>query len=321
MSSSSQAVPARTAALYVSRYADFDSEFEIENLTGTGFSTLVLSSFHVDNRGTISFDGKPIVSAGKYVGPPELPQTLQSLLSSRNGGSGSVTRLGFSFGGNEKQAYDYRNMWRWFVQPTPVINLVHDMFPRNNMLVRNMLILRSQFNFVDFIALDCQEFISKDDPTYDWMNTAISFGRLVRDVGFNVSLCPLYTDYFSGSNPAGGFLGWINVSSGLYGQQVHVDAFYLQISDYTNKPVAEFVSALGRIGDTSGVKRIAVVFSACDGSDGLTPEQMKLMVSLDVIAGQTILPDFQIAGVLINDYDRIAGGEFLFQQYLDAVTK
>lgn len=59
-------------------------------------------------------------------------------------------------------------MWRSFVQPSKVINGVHDMFSTNNMLVANMIALRETLPFIDFIDMNCEEFQDDEDPTYQW---------------------------------------------------------------------------------------------------------------------------------------------------------
>ncbi len=64
----SSAAPLRTAMI-VSGFADHQFRDKIWSITSSGFNTLILTSLRVDDRGTISIDEMPIVSAGKYVGP------------------------------------------------------------------------------------------------------------------------------------------------------------------------------------------------------------------------------------------------------------
>lgn len=294
-------------ALYVSGSSSLEFNKKIPPLLDSGFNTLILSFIDVNDRGDLVIGDKLIASGGKYTGPPEMPQTLRSLLKSENGGVGSVTRLGFSVGGAERD--DYRFMWKSFVQPTPVINGVHDMFPTNNMLVENMLALRETFSFIDFIDLDCEEFDWIVDPTYDWKATVISFAYLASNVGFKVSLCPFHAYQF-----------WIEAYNTLLSLNVDIDAIYLQnyegggdgsAAAPTKFAIDLYLATL----DPSACRRIVpgLIAPYLVGSDvkGMSPAQVQAaLATYPLPSGITIgdnihIPPIMYGGAFIYDYGMI----------------
>lgn len=322
----SSAAPLRTAMI-VSGCADDQFRDKIWNITSSGFNTLILTSLRVDDRGTISIDEMPIVSAGKYVGPPDLPETLKSLLS------GSVTRLGFSFGSGDLTARDFQTMWSVFVQPAKEIHYVHDMFPTNNMLVRNMLTLRSQFDFIDFVAVNCQEFTSTTDTSYDWIETAASFGYLINAVGFKVSLCPVATALF---DPASNYLRYSNIYTVLWQQSVKIDAIYFRNDGGTCVSYWKFVGAVwDRLQSASSntvlsdLPRIVPILTAINqqqqGINGMTPDQVQNELATyptlnAMTPGGALFGPVTVSGGGILDFDRIANSQYAPLQYLRAIT-
>lgn len=293
-------------ALYVLGPASATLLPRIPGLLASGFNTLILAFIDIDERGNLIQGGEILCSGGRYVGPPKLPQTLRSLLKHENGGQGSVTKLGFSIGGAERD--DYRFLWRSFVQPSKVINGVHDMFPTNNMLVANMIALRETFPCIDFIDMNCEEYLDDKDPTYQWTETVVSLGYLASNLGFEVSLCA--SVIFSG--PLRSDEGWIQCYLRLKALHADVDAIYVQNyygwkSDVQRFAYALYVATL----DPTVFRRIIPGLTATGASEGRSPAEVQSTLATynnpyEIPAGSHLtLPPLQFGGAFIWNDDCI----------------
>jgi hypothetical protein len=178
------------------------------DVCSSGFSTILLGLFHI-GRGPDMPDPKPgqhtgdivfnnpddpkdrgliAISRGEYVGPKNWPDQLEQLLKIKNSKS-HVTRIGCSVGGGGVE--DYHTIWTKFV--------VNGSISQQTDLYKNFKQLKEKFSFIDFIDFDCEEF----GPF--WTDTLIAFGRMLKDIKFNITLCPY-------GNPT----QWMKVLKSLY---------------------------------------------------------------------------------------------------------
>ncbi|MBC8116902.1 MAG: hypothetical protein H7062_21105 [Candidatus Saccharimonas sp.] len=255
------------------------------DIQGSGFSTIILGLCHIGrgpgahdpvsgqqtgdfvfnnpNQSTTdpSQNGLIVISGGQYVGPSTWPGQLQSLISSSSG-QGSITRLGWSVGGGGCE--DYQTIWANFV--------VNGSISPDTVLYQNFVALKQQFPFVDFIDFDCEEFGPSypNNPSYNWTETLIAFGNMLKEIGFNITFCPycLMSD-------------WISVLGTLYSAQAPtVEWMNLQCYDggAFNIP-AEWATAVSNAGlGINGATFTVPGLWCCNTSkpgDGSTPAAMQ----------------------------------------------
>lgn len=197
------------------------------DIQGSGFTTIILGLCHI-GRGPGAYEPVPgqqtgdfvfndpsqggliVISGGNYVGPSAWPGDLNNLLAS-NGGTGSITRFGWSVGGGG--CLDYETIWSNFV--------VNGSIASDTALYQNFAALKEQFPSIDFIDFDCEEFDSSYDPTYNWTETLVAFGNMLKEIGFGITFCPY-----------GNQSDWVAVLQSLYSSsQPTVEWMNLQCYD------------------------------------------------------------------------------------------
>lgn len=156
----------------------------IDGLRGSGMTTIVAGSLHVEPNGDLVFNRRLIVSAGKYVGEKGWPARLSSLKQSPT----SVTKLLFSVGGDGKP--DFHNI-RQLLQEE---GSGSESIPH-----RNFAVLKSTIPAIDGIDFD--------DEDLGETETTVTFARLLHQLNYTVTFCPF-------NNP--GF--WVECLEELNGQ-------------------------------------------------------------------------------------------------------
>jgi hypothetical protein len=142
----------------------------IDDLKGSGFTTVVAWALHVSSTGDLIFNDPTIVSNGQYVGDPAWPGLLAQLKQ----GQTSVNRLLFSIGG-------------WGVQDFPNIqSLIQSQGTGpTSILYKNFAALKAAIPTIDGIDLD-------DETLYD-ETTTVQFCQMLAELGYSVTFCP-YTN-------------------------------------------------------------------------------------------------------------------------------
>lgn len=176
------------------------------DISNSGFTTILLGLSHIgrgpdayqpvagQQTGDIVFnnpadDGLIMISEGNYVGPENWPSQLNALMGN------NITRMGLSVGGGG--CLDYETIWSNFI--------VNGSISGSSVLYKNFVTLKQQFPFISFIDFDCEEFSSAYDPEYNWVETIIAFGNMLKEIGFDITFCP----YCETS-------GWMKALSALY---------------------------------------------------------------------------------------------------------
>lgn len=167
----------------------------INEVKASGFNTVVIWCIHVNgSNGDLALNDKRIISNGNYVG--ENPD-WQWQLSTLKNGSTSVNRIEVSIGS-------------WGVPDFQSIrNLIASQGTGpSSILYRNFKKLK-EITGADAANLD-------DEDLYD-ANTSITFGNMLYNIGYMVTLCPYTNSWY-----------WSSVKNGLGNK---VDRVYLQCYD------------------------------------------------------------------------------------------
>lgn len=146
----------------------------IDDLKGSGFTTVVAWALHVSPTGDLIFNDPTIVSGGQYVGESDWPELLANLKR----GETSVNRLLFSIGG-------------WGVGDFPNIQaLIQSQGTGpDSILYRNFQALKEAIPTIDGIDLD-------DETLYD-QSTTVQFSQMLNTLGYEVTFCPYtMTDFW-----------------------------------------------------------------------------------------------------------------------------
>ena len=185
------------------------------DILASGFTTILLGLFHIgrgpnahdpvsgQKTGDIVFNnpndpndpGVIVVSDGNWVAPSTWPGQLKNLFST----TGKVTKMGCSVGGAVPAIEDYQTIWANFVENGAI--------GPDTVLYENFAKLNDVLPFASFVDFDCEEFDSSYDPTYDWKATLVAFGKMLKEIGFDLTLCPFEVDQ------AG---DWMDVLTALY---------------------------------------------------------------------------------------------------------
>ncbi len=140
-------------------------EKTIAQLQKSGFTTAMLSQFHIDDQGDIIFNDPTVVSKGKYIGDPTWPSLINGII----GNGSTVTRVGASIGPNFENIFTiYNNHSRSF---------------EGTQLQSNFTELHKQFPSISFIDLDCE-----DD--YSQPGAFVAFCNMLIEIGFSITFCP-----------------------------------------------------------------------------------------------------------------------------------
>lgn len=149
----------------------------IDDLKGSGFTTVVAWALHVTANGDLSFNDTPIVQGGQYTGDAAWPGLLDSLKQ----GATSVTSLGFSVGG--WGVGDFNNIKALIAEHGT---------GSDSPLYQSFAALKQAIPAIDFIDLD-------DETTYDQASTVAFCQMLYNSFGLHVTFCPYCnTDYWTG---------------------------------------------------------------------------------------------------------------------------
>jgi len=104
---------------------------------------------------------------------------LKQLLETKSG-KGNVSAIGCSIGGGGVD--DYQTIWGNF--------MVDGSISEDTALYKNFKALKDNFDFIDFIDFDCEEFSSSYYPKYSWTETLTAFGKMLKKIGFSLTFCP-----------------------------------------------------------------------------------------------------------------------------------
>ncbi|WP_111267424.1 galactose-binding domain-containing protein [Marilutibacter maris] len=165
----------------------------MDDLRGSGFTTVILFGVHVHANGDLHYNNDPIITDGTYIGDPGWPSRLATLKQAPT----SVTRIEASVGG--WGTGDFQN--------------IKDLIAAqgtgpDSVLYRNFQTLK-QITGADAIDFD-------DESTYD-LASSTQFGNMLWELGYSITLAP-YTNM--------GY--WQSLASNLSGK---VDGIHLQAYD------------------------------------------------------------------------------------------
>lgn len=152
-----------TISIYVRGDLYSGGEAVIDDLKGSGFTTVIAGAVHVHKNGDLIYNDPTFVRGGKYVGPSAWPGQLADLKQ-----SGSfVNRLLFSIGAPFS---DIQTLIK--SQGTGP----------DSILYKNFAALKSAIPTIDGIDLD-------DESLYD-QSTTVQFSRMLNTLGYQVTFCP-----------------------------------------------------------------------------------------------------------------------------------
>ena len=132
-----------------------------------GWTHIILSMYHIDVAGNISFNKSPILKDGNYVASPDWPGLIAGLKE-----NSKINSISASIGG-----------WGTtdFAHIKAIYNKNGECF-NGTELQKNFQAFRKHFPAIDIIDLDCEE-------TYD-LSSFVDFCKMLVDMGFNISFCP-----------------------------------------------------------------------------------------------------------------------------------
>jgi hypothetical protein len=138
-------------------------------LQTAGWTTIIVSLFHIDAAGNLGFNDTPIINNGQYVGSTDWPGQLKKLVQ----GSGStVTTLEASIGG-------------WGVSDFANIQTIYQ---NNNksfagtLLQKTFQTFYTTFPVITLIDMDMEN-------TYD-QASFVAFCQMLIQIGFGITFCP-----------------------------------------------------------------------------------------------------------------------------------
>ncbi|MGH2718773.1 MAG: hypothetical protein ACRDJU_09365 [Actinomycetota bacterium] len=138
----------------------------IEDLKGSGFTTVVAWPIRVSRAGDLVFDDLPFVREGRWVGDDVWPARLAALKD-----GGSVNRLLFSVGSGESA--DFTQIHALMAE--------HGTGP-SSPLTRNFSALKAAIPVIDAIDFDNEDHLD--------VETNVAFGRLLAGLGWPITFCP-----------------------------------------------------------------------------------------------------------------------------------
>ncbi|MCY1032649.1 PKD domain-containing protein [Corallococcus sp. BB11-1] len=175
----------------------------MDDLRGSGFTTVILWSFHIEDNGDLVYNDIPVVKNGAYMGDPAWPTRLATLKTAPT----SVNRIEVSIGA--WSVPDFERMARLVNGTAPGCGstLVCGT-GSNSILYRNFQALKTATR-ADAVNFD-------DESAYDLAPTT-QFGQMLIGMGFKITFAP-YTQQ--------GF--WRSLKDNLGSA---VDGIYLQVYD------------------------------------------------------------------------------------------
>ena len=240
-------------------YPGDDSTYEM--LRGSGFGTIILSSFYIRSNGDVysGDDGQhPIIHDGQYVGDRQWLERIASLRKTpANAAHGSVNRIEILLEGRwfnqNPNTYDF--IQDWVMAPTKSYPGVTTGTGKNSTLYAIAKVFKNDLG-VDAVCID-------DESVYN-DSSIVGLGKMLREMGLHMTLCP-YTkaEYWKaimdGSAP------------GL------IDAIYLQCYDggARNAP-GQWVGRLPGGVPIDPIFSCGGAFGTCGSSHGSqTPEEIR----------------------------------------------
>jgi hypothetical protein len=147
----------------------------VDDLKGSGFTTVIAWSVHVSTNGDLVYNDPTIVSKGQYVGDSGWPGLLANLKQ-----GGSVNRLLFSVGSGGVEDFHH------------IQNLINtEGTGPGSILYQNFKALKDAIPDIDAIDLD--------DEDLNDSATTVAFSRMLHTIGYEVTFCPYTnTDFWVG---------------------------------------------------------------------------------------------------------------------------
>lgn len=153
------------SGIFCGFYSDTASSV-VSDLRGSGFTTVLLWSIHIDTSGNLSINNDGIISDGSYIGYSSWPGELSKLKEQPT----SVNRIEISVGA--WGTTDFQDVKRLIAsQGTGT----------GSILYRNFKALK------EITGADAADF--DDEDLYD-AGTTVAFGKMLSELGYKISLCP-----------------------------------------------------------------------------------------------------------------------------------
>jgi hypothetical protein len=172
----------------------------ITDIQQSGFTTVVLWSFHIASNGDITFNDPPtLVSGGKYIGDTSWPGKVAQL--KQNGSSVSKIFLSVGAGGVSDFTHIQKLIQQYGTGPTSI-------------LCQNFMALRQAFTINGQCVVDGIDFDNEDNYDQDSM---VQFAVMLFNMGFEVTFCPYTFTQF-----------WVDSLKALWKQGYRVSWWNLQ---------------------------------------------------------------------------------------------
>ncbi|MEN8132313.1 MAG: hypothetical protein ABFS45_19470 [Pseudomonadota bacterium] len=174
----------------------------ISQLQQSGFTTAILSLFHIGRNysisppqimGDIYFNDTLIISNGSYVGDSSWPGLINGMIK------GTVAQVCASIGGGG--VMDFQTIQKIYAS--------HGNSFAGTNLEQNFKVLQKEFPSISIIDMDCEEAYDQD--------SFVAFCQMLIDIGFGITFCPYtYPSFWTGSlaalnNSNHGAVKWWNM--------------------------------------------------------------------------------------------------------------
>ena len=160
--------------------AFYYSEGAPEELKGSGFSNVIIWTIHVEDDGSLNFNGRssfPLVNSEGYIGDQKYPE-FQNQVASLTQGETNIKRVEMGLSAWKSKTYD--NIKSLVLCQDEGCGVGED-----SILYQNFKVLRETFPNVVAINND-------DEGTYD-LETSLKFHQMLHKIGFQTSIAP-YTN-------------------------------------------------------------------------------------------------------------------------------
>jgi Concanavalin A-like lectin/glucanases superfamily/Secretion system C-terminal sorting domain len=159
------------SGIYVGGPSYYDTDFSIDELKNSGFTTAIVWTIHINDVGNLNFNGEFLICQdGKYVGDQkykEFPKNMALLKTAPT----SINRLEIGLSGWGSSTFDN------------IKNLIAtEGTGENSVLYRNFKALKEMIPAFDAVNFD-------DESTYDEPSST-QFAIMLADIGFKVTLVP-----------------------------------------------------------------------------------------------------------------------------------
>lgn len=136
-------------------------------ITQAGWTSVILSLFHIDSSGDIIYNNPMIVQNGVYVGDAAWPEQVAQLKT-----NSLVTTVLASIGGGGVS--DFSNIQTIYDNNNNSFN--------ETPLQKNFQVFRQSFPAIDLIDMDCED--NYDQPSF------VAFCEMLIEIGFGITFCP-----------------------------------------------------------------------------------------------------------------------------------